>query len=120
MTWKLQRQLCRALRIILSGQRAIIPEAGRDLMGFFFQLSEARTWHAAGPNPIGFADIAACCHLMRQPLEPRHVALIRALDAVWVEHFYHRRLMTKDHGVKTLPPVSGQPLTAALFDVTAG
>ena len=120
---RLQRQLCGVLRSILAGKKVPIPEAGRELMAIFFQLSEARTWHANGPNPIGFTDIEAWIRLARVPLGPHHVALIRALDSAWVEDFYRRRATMQDmreQGRKILPPVSAHPLTAALFDVTAG
>lgn len=117
---RLERQLCETVRKQCRGQRCPVPEAGRDLAQAFGQMASARAWHANGPNPIGFHEIEAWCRLMRVPLKPEHVAIIRAMDNVWIEEFYKKRDQGAGEGMKTLPPISQQPLTAALFDAMMG
>lgn len=114
---RLEKQLCEALRRQLSGQKAMVPEAGRDLWRIFLTLSEARGFGQVGPNPVSFAEIEAWARLMRVPIAPHHVAAIRALDAEWLDIYYAKQGQAKS-GVKTLPPVSSQPLSADLFDIT--
>lgn len=110
---RLEKLLRGVLRRILSGQKAAIPEAGRGLMAIFFQLSEARAWHANGPNPIGFADIEAWIRMMGVPLQARHVAILRALDADWIEFFHRRRDDKSPDGTKALvrPPSAAPRLS---------
>lgn len=116
---RLERQLCLVVRQQMRGQACAIPEAGRDLARAFGQLSEARSWHAHGPNPISFPEIEAWCRLMGVPLGPVHVGILRAMDRAWTDSFHDIARGTPE-GVKTLPPVSGQPLSAALFDIATG
>ncbi len=61
----LKRHLCAALRIQLRGGKALPPEAGLSLWSAFLDLSNTRTYHAAGPNPILMSEVAAYCRLMR-------------------------------------------------------
>lgn len=110
----LQSQLCAALRDQLKGQKHRPPEAGGLLWGAFIDLSDRRTAGFAGPNAIQFSEIEAWCRLMRQPLEPWHVDILLAMDAVWLDHAYSRAKVPE--GVKTLPPVSKHPINAAMFD----
>lgn len=116
---RMQKNLCATLNAILTGSRSAIPEGGQPLLAMFFQLSEARSWHGNGPNPLSFSEIEAWMRLTGTPLRPHHVETIRALDATWMLSFY-RRTGKAPEGTKTLPPMSAHPLTAALFDVAAG
>ena len=116
---RLEKQLCAALKAHLAGSKAPLPEAGRVLLDAFNALSRARPYSSAGPNPITWEALAAWSRLMRVPIEPRHAAIIMALDQVWLDAAYGPGRQAPE-GVKTLPPVSAQPLTAALFDLTAG
>lgn len=55
---------------------------------------------------------------MRMPLLPHHVDTILAMDAAWLDQVYAQD--RAPDGVKTLPPVSRQPLTSALLDAVMG
>jgi len=115
---RLTKQLCAAVRASLSGGKMRPPEAGLELWNTFERLSQTRTYHPAGPNPIQPSEIAAWCQLMRLPLEPRHVATLMTMDAAWLDHAYAR---TKaPDGVAVLPPISKMPLTTALLDAMMG
>jgi hypothetical protein len=72
------------LRASLSGARARVAEPDELVWTIFVELSRTRTYSGAGPNPITFAEIEASCRLMRWPLEPHHIGLIRALDSEWM------------------------------------
>ncbi|MDS9467950.1 hypothetical protein RGQ15_10270 [Paracoccus sp. MBLB3053] len=115
---RLKKQLCAAVKASLTGKKAYPPEAGRDLWNAFQGLSGTRTYNPAGPNPIQPSEIAAWCQLMRLPLEPRHVEILIAMDAAWLDHAYAR---TKaPDGVKVLPQISQMPITTALLDAMMG
>lgn len=116
---RLERQLCAAVRASLAGEKARPPEAGLTLWNAFQQISATRTYHAAGPNPIQPSEIEAFCRMMRLPFEPRHLRIIMAMDQAWLDRAY---AVTKAPvaGVKILPPVSKQPLNAALADLVLG
>lgn len=116
---RLEKQLCAALKAHLAGSKAPMPEAGQPLLDAFNALSRARSYNGTGPNPISWEALAAWSRIMRMPIEPRHAGIIMALDQVWLDAAYGPGRIAPE-GVKTLPPVSAQPLTAALFDVTAG
>ncbi len=115
---RLSRLLCAAVRANLAGRKILPPEGSLPLWNAFQQLSRTRTCHAAGPNPIQPSEIDAYCRLMRLPLEPRHVSILLAMDAAWLDHAYTRTKAPE--GVKTLPPVSKAPLSAALLDAVMG
>lgn len=115
---RLQRKLCDYLRHHLNGQPCRPPDAGMELLAAFGQLSGARAWHTNGPNPINFAEIEAWSRLMRTPLRPDHVRIIKAMDEVWIEWFRHRRAQAGD--AKTSPPISQHPITANLLDAMLG
>lgn len=115
---RLARQLVAALETRLKRQRAApVPEAGRLLWTAFHELSRARSWHAAGPNPIAMAEIEAWSRLVRLPLQRRHIGVILALDEAFLDHPHGAKM---PDGVKAAPPVSSHGITAALFDVTMG
>lgn len=111
---RLQRQILAALRDQLAGGSTRPPEGGVALWRAFASLSRARSWQAHGPNPISYPEIEAYCRLMRLPLEPRHVAIIRAMDEAWIEHA-HDQLASRN-GKGPAGQKSKSPLTSALFD----
>lgn len=116
---RLSDQLCAALEAHLqTGARPRPPEAGMPLWQAFCALSRARTYHAAGANPISFEAIDAWARMMRLPLEPGHVRIIAAMDDTWLRHANARR--AAPDGVKTLQQRSSQPLTPALLDIVMG
>lgn len=84
---RLTRIMCDMLRRHLAeGARPRVPDAGVIFWQAFAALSEARSIGAAGPEPIRLADLEAWARWHRVPFRPEHVAVIRALDAVWMEH----------------------------------
>lgn len=84
---RLRAQLVAALKVHLHhGDAPDVPEAGRLLWRAFMELDGTRTFHAAGPNPIGFAEIEAWGRLMGYPLAQRHVATLRAMDSALLGH----------------------------------
>lgn len=106
-------RLCDALRRHLAGPgRPVIPAGGGLLWSWFVDLSAARTWGMAGPDPIGFAAIEAYRRLTEWPIEARHVLTLMAMDEAFREHF------RADHGAKAR--VSDRPMTAGLFDAMWG
>lgn len=109
---RLERQLCHVLRSHLSGSRAPVPEAGRIAWGWFIDLCCTRTSNGFGPNPISYAEIEAYARLTRWPLEPRHIALIRAMDDVWLEH----ARKTLHRGEEKPAPSSAPKISPQAFD----
>lgn len=116
---RLERHLVAALKAHLAGGPPLVPEAGRLAWGWFLELSATRSWHASGPNPISFAEIDAWARLMRWPVEPRHVSLLRALDEAWLAHFYSKR-EKPPADVKVLPTRSEHAITPGLLDALFG
>ena len=105
-------RLCDALRRHLAGPgRPVVPAGGELLWRWFTDLSAARTWGMAGPDPIGFEAIDAYRRLTRWPIEERHVRTLRAMDDVFREHF---------RAGATTREVSARPLTAGVFDAVFG
>lgn len=120
----LEKTLSDALRQHLAGGKPVVPEAGVLLWNLFMEISASRTYHAAGPNPISYAEIEAYARLHRWPLAPHHVASIRALDDAWLEHAYRKQdaaLATPDgKSFDARRYANAQPLTAASFDAVFG
>lgn len=84
---RLRRQLVEALESHLrTGRSVVVPEAGRLLWAAFADLDAARGYGESGPQAITFAEIDAWWRLTRTPLEPHHVAALRAMDAALVAH----------------------------------
>jgi hypothetical protein len=96
-----------------------IPAGGGLLWQWFLDLSKTRTYHQAGANPITPSEILAYSQLTGWGIEPRHVAILRAMDAVWVEQAFAKQPQAPD-GVKTLPPRSSHNMTAGMFDAMFG
>jgi len=118
----LRELLCGELKRQLGAKAPTVPRipAGGDLLfRWFLDLHQARTYHAAGPNPISHSEILAYAQLKSWPIEPRHVAILRALDRTYLE-CQSRPKSEAPEGVKTLPPVSSSPVTAGLLDAMFG
>ncbi|WP_105437507.1 hypothetical protein [Neorhizobium sp. T25_13] len=118
----LQKLLCTELKRQLEakGPRVVgIPAGGELLWQWFLDLNKTRTYHMAGPNPIGPSEILAYSKLTGWGIEARHVTILRAMDAVWIDHAYEKQPQAPD-GVKTLPQRSGHNMTAGMFDAMFG
>lgn len=104
------------------GRRVKVPEAGRLLWEWFADLSQARTWHMAGPNPIPYTEIAAYSALMGWPLSPADVVDIVALDRAYMAAWSAARAKPEEtaEGVRKLPPRSSAVLAPELFDAMVG
>lgn len=84
---RLARIMAEALRRHLQeGARPVVPDAGVIFWQCFADLSAGRSFGPSGPDPITLAEIAAWAGLRRLELRPDHVAVILALDAVWLAH----------------------------------
>ncbi|WP_425963796.1 phage tail assembly chaperone [Rhizobium nepotum] len=96
-----------------------IPSGGELLWKWFMALHKTRQAGMAGPQPITYAEIVGYAHLMRQPIEPRHVAILIAMDQAYLETVYKKQPQAPD-GVKVLPPVSSAAISAGAFDAMFG
>jgi hypothetical protein len=102
--------LTHALRAhVKGGARPRLPDFARYWWQAFADLHAARQWHAHGPQPITLAEIEAWGRMNRVALAPRHVALLRAMDAVWLDE-------TSKPAPSATKNVSARPLTPELFD----
>lgn len=120
---RVRDQLIVALKSHLAGGKPDVPEAGILLWNLFMEISAGRTWHMGGPNPIGHSEIEAYARLHRWPLQPHHVAIIRALDDAWLEDAYSRMGDAKGKGGKKFDGrryANAQPMTAEVFDLVFG
>lgn len=114
---RLATQLAEKLRRQLDDGKPLIVPAGGDLIWqWFIDLSTCRSYHAAGPNPISWADLAAYCTLTGTAMRQDHIEAIRAMDAAFLDHAHSRREAT----ASTLPPVSKTEMTPQLFDALFG
>ena len=104
---------------LVTGKMPAIPAGGDLIYRWFADLSMARSWHYAGPNPISYAEIEAYCRLHRWPMEPHHVDAIRALDRAFVDQ-YHHAVTKRNDGAKGGSIVSERPMSAGLFDAMFG
>jgi len=106
--------ILRAVRVFLAGGRLDLPEGAGIIWEMFVALHHTRGSSFNGAEPIRYAEIEAYARLMRWPLEPRHVELIRAIDQVWME---------RARAVEAEPEKQVGPrpvLTAAAFDAVFG
>ncbi len=115
-----QRQIVTALQAQLAGAKVRLPPGASILWRVFSDLSQARTWHGHGANPISYGEVQAYCLLMRQPLEPHHVETLMAMDRVWLKHLAGQLAQGGKDGVKRLAPASSHKLTPQLMDALLG
>ncbi|WP_275788561.1 phage tail assembly chaperone [Pararhizobium gei] len=116
----LSDRLCQTLRKRLeSGGKPRLPAGGQMLWAWFCDLSRSRSYHAAGPNPISFVEIAAYRDLHRIPMDVRHVEILRAMDEVYLESTMKRTAPAED-GTKRMPKPLDQPMWSGLFDAMFG
>lgn len=116
----IQRLLCEAVRqVAVHGRKVTIPAGGDLLWRWFCDLSRTRTYSMNGPNPVSFSEIEAYARLYQLPIEPRHVASLRAMDETFLDCSYQKREQAPE-GVKTLPPKSHHAMTAGMFDAIFG
>lgn len=110
----MKHRLAKALEAHLAGAPLRVAEPDRLLWHWFADLSRTRTYHAAGPHPISYAEIEAYARLMQWPLEPRHVALIRELDAVWIDRARKQQPAPSDG--RLYAPKGGASISPSTFD----
>ncbi len=116
-TDRLEKAMVAALKQALAtSQSVIVPPGGSLLWSWFMDLNGARTWHMNGPNPISYIDIEAYGRIHRWNLSAHHVAILRAMDAAYVEDFYSKRT---DKGESTAPRPTGE-ISPDLFDAVFG
>ncbi|MBN8998072.1 MAG: hypothetical protein J0H54_01430 [Rhizobiales bacterium] len=80
------RRIRQGAKAMFAGDRIDLPAGWQPLWRAFLELHSTRGEGFAGPVPISFAEIEAYVRLMRLPLEPRHIAVIRAIDNAWMDH----------------------------------
>lgn len=111
---RLKAQLVDAVKSRVEGDRhPALPEAGVMLWNIFGSLAAQRSYHAAGPNPISFAEMLAWSNVFRTPLEPHHVEILVAMDQAWIEAVNARN--HRAAGGEASAP-RGHKLTADVFD----
>lgn len=103
----------------VAGERVSIPEGGQLLWQWFCDLHGSRTWHANGPNPISYGEIAIYRQVSCWPMEERHIQSLRAMDEAWMTAFYTQH-NKPEKSEKALPAASGRTMTPALFDAMFG
>lgn len=108
-----------AFKALLESRPTRLPEGSGPVVDAFLALNRARSYGPHGPDPISWQALDAYCRVMRVPLEPHHARAVMSVDEVWMEHML-RQMKAPPEGVKTLPPISAQPLTAQLLDVVMG
>lgn len=114
---RLEKAMVSALRQALASSKSVpVPPGGPLIWGWFMDLNATRTWHQNGPNPITYADIDVYARMHRWNLSAHHVAILRAMDAAYVDDFYSKR-GSETGGSKTQP--TGE-LSADLFDAVFG
>lgn len=118
----LEQLLCAELKRQLEAKGVAmmtIPAGGELLWRWFMDLARSRSWHMSGPNPICYSEIQSYAAAWRWPIEPRHIAILRAMDEVWLEHV-QKRAAALPEGVKACAPVSSTPITANMIDALFG
>lgn len=118
----IEKLLCTELKRQLDAKGMVvmaIPAGGELLWRWFLDLNRTRRAGLAGPEPISYGEIEAYARASGWPIEPRHVAILRAMDDAWMEHS-RKRTAPAPEGVKAMGPVSTTPMTAGLFDAVFG
>lgn len=119
---KLETMLCAEMKGQLEAKGphpVCIPAGGELLWKWFMALHKTRQAGMAGPQPISYAEIAAYSRIMLQPIEPRHVAILITMDQTYLDCVYTKHAAVPE-GVKSAPPVSSAPISAASFDAMFG
>jgi hypothetical protein len=117
-----QKLLCAELKRQLEGKgvaMVAIPAGGELLWKWFMALHKTRHAGINGPQPITYAEIVAYSHINSLTIEPRHVAILIAMDQAYLETVYKKQPQAPE-GVKVLPPVSSAPINAGAFDAMFG
>ncbi|KGE79601.1 hypothetical protein LW14_28360, partial [Rhizobium sp. H41] len=87
----IEKLLCAELKRQLEANGACItqvPAGGEMLWKWFMALHKTRQAGMAGPQAITYAEIMAYSHINRLPIEPRHVAILIAMDQAYLETVY--------------------------------
>jgi len=107
--------ILRAVRVFLAGGKLNLPEGAGIIWEVFTALHQTRAT-GMGPAAITFAEIEASARLMRWPLAPHHVSLLRGIDRAWIEH------VSRQDGASGAPPPvrQAQPMNPAAFDAVFG
>ncbi|MGA0564173.1 phage tail assembly chaperone [Ancylobacter sp. VNQ12] len=61
-----------------------IPDGAEHILGWFWDLSSARSHGFSGPNPLSLSDIAAWSRLMGEIVSREEIAILRAMDTAFV------------------------------------
>ena len=113
----LEKLLCVELRRNLEkGGRPRLPAGGDLLWRWFLDLNASRGWGETGPAAITHAEIAAYAGLMRWPIEPRHVEILRAMDSTFMDYCRQERARALGND-RTVQPID---MTAGRFDAMFG
>lgn len=118
----LDKLLCAELKRQLEGKgvaMVAIPAGGELLWKWFMALHKTRQAGMNGPQPITYAEIAAYSRIYSLPIEPRHVAILIAMDQAYLETVYKKQPQAPE-GAKVLPPVSSAAISAGTFDAMFG
>lgn len=118
----LDKLLCAELKRQLEGKgvaMVAIPAGGELLWKWFMALHKTRQAGMNGPQPITYAEIAAYSRIYSLPIEPRHVAILIAMDQAYLETVYKKQPQAPE-GIKVLPPVSSAAISAGSFDAMFG
>ena len=119
---KLEKLLCAELKRQLESEGVVmmtIPAGGEMLWKWFMALHKTRQGGMAGPQPLNYAEIAGYAVIARQAIEPRHVAILIAMDQTYLDCVYAKQKPLPE-GVKALPPISKVPLNAGILDAMFG
>ncbi|XUY27952.1 phage tail assembly chaperone [Agrobacterium sp. rho-8.1] len=118
----LEKLLCVELKRQLEAKGVCmthIPAGGEMLWKWFNALNRTRQVGMSGPQSITYAEIAGYSTIARQAIEPRHVAILIAMDQTYLDCVYTKAAPLPE-GVKALPPISKVPLNAGLLDAMFG
>lgn len=91
-------RLARALAAKSEDQTRPVPAGMEWLWDCFVQLSNARSYGAAGPHAISFQEVEAFARLTGTTFEPWHVKALMAADLAW------RRQLTQKAPALELTP----------------
>jgi hypothetical protein len=90
----LEKLLCAELKRQLEAKGMCvthIPAGGELLWKWFMALHKTRQGGMNGPQPITYAEITAYSRIYSLPIEPRHVAILIAMDQEYLETVYKKQ-----------------------------